>query len=1087
MNYTMRKKAWIAVTMLILCLISLISFSVITFGAPEDSDTIKVGVYEMKGFHSFDEDGNCVGYDVDYLNKIAEDTGWTYEYVKADNWSDAMDMLDNGQIDILAPAQMSAERVADYGFSTQIGKDYGAILALDSRDDLIYEDFKHFSDIKFGVEKNTSYVELLKTYAQNNGFAANVTLYNSSEEVFEALENGEIDAAIHNIMRAGEHMKLIGKAGNAPYYYIYRKADAKFGEILNDALNKIEVDYPDFQTDLVDKYFPIYNEDPFTKEELDYIDTLPVFKVAITDDARPLSYLDENTGQLTGIAIDLMNKISERSGVKFEYVPLSKENTNAKYYKEAHIDLIAGVRNNEYNQDSFGGALTNSYVETQAVLVAGKGTVLNENSEGSMAVFTGSNNLKEIITESYPNYKLIDYDSVEACFDAVVKGETDCTLQNQYIADYQFNKPKYENLEAIPNSGYYERFSLLSVPDSGVTNQSMLTSIIDKSIKKISEEDTQQSIIKYTTAMPYQLSLGEVCYKYRGPFIIILLLLMSLFAVVIIYIRSRNQKLRLIRDTNQKLEEKNSQLSIAIVQADQANRAKSDFLARMSHEIRTPMNAIIGEATLAEKNIDKKSRVEECLTKVMVSSRHLLNLINDILDMSAIESNKIKIAKVQFDIKDVVSTITTLYYSQCRAKGVNFEAKLDNMTVEILVGDQLRIQQIILNLLSNALKFTEPDGSITFSMREEQTETDEIRLYIGVEDTGCGMSEEYMKRIFKPFEQESALTAKEHGGSGLGLSITKNLIELMGGTITVESKTGIGTKFHLVLPLKEAQEQNHIDGNVTSDMRAIIIDDDEDALEYASSIMNHIGISHDVAMSGEEAIKIITKARNDKRMYDICLVDWKMKGMTGLDLTKRIRQACGEEPIVVVASAYDLNEIDEDADAAGVDSCIEKPLFQSSVFNILMSLSQGKLINHTARTEDYDFSGKRVLLVDDTEINREIAEELLSMVGFTVDTAENGREGLEKFEKSEPGTYDAILMDVQMPVMNGYEATKAIRACKHPEAKSITVIAMTANAFAEDIAASLKAGMNDHISKPIDTELMYELLNRYVNENRRQI
>ncbi|MDD2968119.1 MAG: hypothetical protein EOM34_10015 [Clostridia bacterium] len=299
-------------------------------------------------------------------------------------------------------------------------------------------------------------------------------------------------------------------------------------------------------------------------------------------------------------------------------------------------------------------------------------------------------------------------------------------------------------------------------------------------------------------------------------------------------------------------------LKNALERAEQASKAKSAFLAKMSHEIRTPMNAIIGETTLALKNIHQEERVEEYLNKVMLSSKHLLNLINDILDMSAIESNKMKIAHEEFDIKEVVASITTLYYSQCKAKGIIFKAKLEKVTTEILVGDQLRIQQIILNLLSNAVKFTEPEGTIVFYLAEEILGPSRLRLHLRVEDTGCGMSKAYMERIFKPFEQENALTAKEHGGSGLGLSITKNLVEMMGGRISVESEEGSGTRFAVELPCMIADNQQSVDKAAISTMRAIVVDDDREALEYVSGILNHMGIAHDCVESGQEAVNTIT-------------------------------------------------------------------------------------------------------------------------------------------------------------------------------------------------------------------------------------
>lgn len=415
---------------------------------------------------------------------------------------------------------------------------------------------------------------------------------------------------------------------------------------------------------------------------------------------------------------------------------------------------------------------------------------------------------------------------------------------------------------------------------------------------------------------------------------------------------------------------------------------------------------------------------------------------------------------------------------------MDFKVQLDNVQNECIIGDQLRLQQCILNLLSNAFKFTNPGGSILLGVKEVPAEGQNTKSHmeIMVKDSGCGMSKEYMKRIFKPFEQESALTAKEHGGSGLGLSITKNLVEMMGGTITVESTEGVGTTFVISIPFEPVSgPQMKMSADDIVSLSTLIVDDDPNALEYASSVMERLGVSYNCVNSGKEAIQELTKARNDGKPYDVCLVDWKMNEIDGDALTKRIRTLYSDETIIIVVTAYDVNEVSAIADKAGADTCVEKPLFPSTIFNILMSRSNGRLFNKNTEPKEYDFSGKRLLLADDNELNREIATELLNMAGFEIDCAEDGKQALEMFEASEEGKYDGILMDVQMPVMNGYDATKAIRACSHPHAKDILIIAMTANAFVEDINNSLSAGMNDHISKPIDTKLMYEVLDRWLN------
>ena len=524
----------------------------------------------------------------------------------------------------------------------------------------------------------------------------------------------------------------------------------------------------------------------------------------------------------------------------------------------------------------------------------------------------------------------------------------------------------------------------------------------------------------------------------------------------------------------------NQALSEAVRAAETANRAKSNFLSNMSHDIRTPMNAIIGFTTLAVSNIDDKKRVRDYLGKILSSSNHLLSLINDILDMSRIESGKIHLEETEVSLSDVLHDLKTIISGQIHAKQLELYMDAMDVTNEDVYCDKTRLNQVLLNLLSNAVKFTPAGGTVSVRIRQCPGTKKGSELYeIRVKDNGIGMSQEFVQKIFSPFERERTSTVSRTQGTGLGMAITKNIVDMMGGTIEVQTEQGKGTEFIVRLPFRIQSEHQRIEKIVELEgLKALVVDDDFNTCDSVTKMLVRVGMRSEWTLSGKEAV---LRARQSMEMGDAFhayIIDWRLPDMNGIEVTRQIRSLGDDTPIIIL-TAYDWSDIEVEARAAGVTAFCAKPMFMSDIRNTLMSAIGQKLAEDTILPSvDSDFRGRCILLVEDNELNSEIAVEILNEYGFLVDTAENGVEAVQKVRNSTPGNYDLVLMDVQMPVMNGYEATKQIRALDDPALAGITILAMTANAFDEDRKKALKCGMDGFLSKPIVIEELISILQK---------
>ena len=1026
---------------------------------------VRVGSFEDT-FNYVNEKGARKGYGYELLETLSGYTGWQFEYVTCD-WSNCFEKLKNGEIDIMGGISYTEDRTEEMLFSDEpMGVEKYYLYADLSRADISASDFKTLNGKKIGVLMGTEPEVMLTEWEEKYGLETEHVNISNNDDVKQKLANHEIDCfvSLEESFWAERGISTITRVGESGIYYAINKNRPDIKEELDDAMRALDEAVPFYTADLYKRYFSMDYTPILTGEEKAWLKEHGAIKMGFLTSDSGVSTFDPATGEFTGVITDYIQFAADCLGnqeLEFQLVGYDSKEAELDALKSGEIDMIFHFDQSPNLAEEYHFACTNTTWTSNLMAVTNK-QHFNENNVNRIAVPQNKLSLKKYLAFYYPQWEIVDCDTQEDAAKLVKDGQVDCFVtgissENKYSKKYSFySVPLLNPVKSCfaVNSG----------------NRSLL-SILNKTIKAMPVNMLAGALAMYKSSAR-KVTLSDFI---KDNFFKVMLISSIAVTVVLLTILMLLQKARKAEAAARKAasdtQELNAKLQVAVEKAESANRAKSTFLSNMSHDIRTPMNAIIGFTTLALSNIDDTDRVKDYLGKTLASSNHLLSLINDVLDMSRIESGKIHLEEVEVNLSDVLHDLKTIVSGQIYAKQLELYMDAMDVTDEDVYCDKTRLNQILLNLLSNAIKFTPAGGTVSVRVRQLAGKVHGCGQYeFRIKDNGIGMSQEFAQKIFEPFERERTSTVSRIQGTGLGMAITKNIVDMMGGTIEVQTAQGKGTEFTVCVPMRAQTEQRPVEKITELEgLKALVVDDDFNTCDSVTKMLVKVGMRAEWTLSGKEAVLRARQSIEMSDVYHAYIIDWRLPDMNGIEVTRQIRSLHDDTPIIIL-TAYDWSDIEVEAKAAGVTAFCSKPMFMSDLRETLMSALGQKpadAVQGLLPEKNADFKGKHILLVEDNELNREIAQEILREYGFLVDSAENGAVAVEKVSTAAPGSYDLLLMDVQMPIMDGYTATRKIRALDDPARAKLPILAMTANAFDEDRRNALESGMNGFLSKPI--------------------
>ena len=1076
---------------MLFCMMLLLPSAAVSGAETRARKVVRVPALAIDRLMVLDEEGVPVsGYVYDYVQMLATYAGWDIKYIPCDSFSEGVKKLLAGEVDLFYDISYTGERAEKLLFPDEpMGNEYYYLYTLDGNPSVVPGDYASMNGKTVGVTSGTMQIELLKEWCKKKNVKVKLVEYQTIQEKEADLRAGKIDVDLEVSMMAKPEFSAVEKVGISSYYLVANKGRPDLIDDINRATDKILNNDLFYFSRLQDRHFSeTVQSRTLTGEEKNWIAEHKVLRIGFFDNYLPLSARDGD-GNPTGAGIDaireIVGKLNLEDKLKVEFVCCENQEAGYRAVESGKVDLMFPV-------------YISSSVRRDYKIIGGKVVAtltsdlvfLRDFGDGAgRRIGVNRNNLMQYYysRDSYPHSETVFYENTRECLDGVLNGESDGTFLNSLRTEALLKPDKYRSLktERVRN-GFQLRMAFAEDNIGLMLLMNRGLSLLDHDFFK----DASYSYAGRINAFSIKDYLREHILS-----AIVTVAFLAALVVALVGFRISNRRLAGINRElteysatiekqrreefalRKQLEKKQEELEGALHMAQAASRAKTTFLSNMSHDIRTPMNAIIGFTGLAAAHIDDTERVRDYLGTIARSSEHLLSLINDVLEMSRIESGKITLNDKAESLSDILHALRDIVRADMRAKRHKFLIDAADIRNEFVYCDKMRLNQVLLNLVSNAVKYTPPGGTISLRVvQKPASDAGRGAFEFRCADNGIGISEGFIKTIFDPFTREENSTISGIQGTGLGMAITKSIVDMMGGRISVASKKGEGSEFTVTVEFRTAA--GPVSDPAIPELkgrRALVVSGDAGACRNIIDMLREIGMRGERCASGDDAVLRAEEALRSGERFKVCVIDRPTPEAGGIETARRIRGAAGEDAPVVILTAYDWTDVEKEAGVAGF---VTEPLFPSDLRKALLeSLGKASPDRPNGEGRDFSFGGKRVLLVDDSRVNLKVGTLLLKERGMIVDTASNGQIAVDMIREKGIDAYDFVLMDIQMPVMGGYEATAEIR--KLPDGDKLKIFAFSANAFEEDRERSLQAGMNGHIAKPLKIGDLLKELKRF--------